>query len=347
MRDAGRGLALPDLSRGTRSHAAYRPGAARSPALRRSADRDSVGQQDRARAAGARRDVHRRAVRAHRSVLFLAVTATTGRSVRSGTSMRPGLVFADDGAKFERALASRAFGRLRDRDQHARRGRFQATTAFDELIDSRHGAAVDDAHAPCDGRRRSRRSCSRRDPPDRQRASSTRSGCCARTRTDPHASWRSSPTSRRCCATGCRGITRSAATTTSASTLYNGGTLYLDSGKPMPGAFATTIANLREIATTAYFNVPRGYELLLPALRDDERVRRQFFSRLQMLFYAAAGLRQRGRRRDRGARRRARAASASPGSPVSARPKPRRLRCAPARWRCLAGASAFRCRASS
>ena len=47
-------------------------------------------------------------------------------------------------------------------------------------------------------------------------------------------------------------------------TLYNGGTLYLDAGTPAPTTFATTLANLREIATTAYFNVPNGYELLLP-----------------------------------------------------------------------------------
>ncbi len=56
--------------------------------------------------------------------------------------------------------------------------------------------------------------------------------------------------------------------------------------------FATTLANLREIATTAYFNVPKGYELLLPALRADADFSRTFFSRLRMLFYAAAGLRQ-------------------------------------------------------
>jgi feruloyl-CoA synthase len=75
-------------------------------------------------------------------------------------------------------------------------------------------------------------------------------------------------------------------------TLYNGGSLYLDAGTPTPGGFATTAANLREIATTACFNVPRGYELLLHALRGDAELCRRFFSRLQILFYAAAGLRQ-------------------------------------------------------
>jgi feruloyl-CoA synthase len=75
--------------------------------------------------------------------------------------------------------------------------------------------------------------------------------------------------------------------------LYNGGTLYIDSGKPVPGAFETTVSNLREIAATAYFNVPRGYDLLVPRLRADADFCRHFFSRLKMLFCAAASLRQR------------------------------------------------------
>ena len=74
--------------------------------------------------------------------------------------------------------------------------------------------------------------------------------------------------------------------------LYNGGTLYIDDGKPTPEGFATTLGNLREIATTAYFNVPRGYDLLVPALRADAAFRDHFFSRVKMLFCAAAALRQ-------------------------------------------------------
>ena len=74
--------------------------------------------------------------------------------------------------------------------------------------------------------------------------------------------------------------------------LYNGGTLYMDDGRPTPEGFATTLANLREIATTAYFNVPRGYDLLAPVLGADAPFRRHFFSRLKMLFCAAAALRQ-------------------------------------------------------
>jgi len=74
--------------------------------------------------------------------------------------------------------------------------------------------------------------------------------------------------------------------------LYNGGTLYIDAGKPTPAGFETTVRNLREIATTAYFNVPRGYDLLVPRLRADPEFCQHLVSRLKLLFCAAASLRQ-------------------------------------------------------
>ena len=75
--------------------------------------------------------------------------------------------------------------------------------------------------------------------------------------------------------------------------LYNGGSFYIDSGKPGADSFSETVRNLREIATTAYFNVPKGYEILVAHLRTDEALRKNFFSRLRCLFFAAAGLSQR------------------------------------------------------
>src|SRR6202030_4215050 len=65
--------------------------------------------------------------------------------------------------------------------------------------------------------------------------------------------------------------------------LYNGGTLYIDEGKPTPGAIETTVKNLREIATNWYFTVPKGY---------DARLRETFFSRLKVLWFAGAALSQ-------------------------------------------------------
>src|SRR5688572_11367587 len=74
--------------------------------------------------------------------------------------------------------------------------------------------------------------------------------------------------------------------------LRNGGTLYVDGGKPVPGLVETTARNLKEVAPTMYFNVPRGYDLLLPFLEKDAELRRNFFRDLDVLFYAAAALPQ-------------------------------------------------------
>jgi feruloyl-CoA synthase len=74
--------------------------------------------------------------------------------------------------------------------------------------------------------------------------------------------------------------------------LYNGGSMYIDEGKPTPRLFDETLRNLREIACTAHFTVPRFYELLLPHLRTDAVLRETFFRKLKLIFYAAAGLGQ-------------------------------------------------------
>ncbi len=74
--------------------------------------------------------------------------------------------------------------------------------------------------------------------------------------------------------------------------LYNGGSFYIDEGKPMPGAIDATVRNLRDVAPTIYFNVPKGFEMLLPHLEADGALRKTFFSRLKVLFYAGAGLPQ-------------------------------------------------------
>ena len=73
-------------------------------------------------------------------------------------------------------------------------------------------------------------------------------------------------------------------------TLFNGGSMYLDEGKPMPGGIEETVRNLREISPTVYFNVPKGYESLLPYLRDDPALRAKFFARLHAMFFSGAAL---------------------------------------------------------
>jgi feruloyl-CoA synthase len=73
-------------------------------------------------------------------------------------------------------------------------------------------------------------------------------------------------------------------------TLFNGGSMYLDDGKPTPGGIEQTVRNLREISPTVYFNVPKGYESLLPYFRDDASLRKKFFSRLHAMFFSGAAL---------------------------------------------------------
>jgi feruloyl-CoA synthase len=75
-------------------------------------------------------------------------------------------------------------------------------------------------------------------------------------------------------------------------TLYNGGTLYIDGGNPTPQGIKTTIENLREVAPSVYFNVSKGFEELLPYLREDNVLCKHFFTNLKMFFYAGSGMPQ-------------------------------------------------------
>ena len=75
-------------------------------------------------------------------------------------------------------------------------------------------------------------------------------------------------------------------------TIYNGGTLYIDDGKPTPALMHETLRNLREIAPTVYFNVPTGFEAIAHAMKADPVLRRNLLSRVRMFFYSGAALAQ-------------------------------------------------------
>lgn len=74
--------------------------------------------------------------------------------------------------------------------------------------------------------------------------------------------------------------------------LWHGGTLYVDHGKPAPALVGKTVESLKEVSPTLYFNVPRGYGMLLDHLEADPELRASFFRDLDVLFYAAAALPQ-------------------------------------------------------
>jgi feruloyl-CoA synthase len=75
-------------------------------------------------------------------------------------------------------------------------------------------------------------------------------------------------------------------------TIYNGGTLYIDDGKPTTALMHETLRNLREIAPTVYFNVPTGFEAIAHAMKADPVLRRKLLSRVRMFFYSGAALAQ-------------------------------------------------------
>lgn len=72
--------------------------------------------------------------------------------------------------------------------------------------------------------------------------------------------------------------------------LRHGGTLHIDGGKPAPGLIQRSVQRLRDASPTLYFNVPRGFDVLLPFLEEDAALRDAFFRELDLLFYAAAAL---------------------------------------------------------
>jgi len=74
--------------------------------------------------------------------------------------------------------------------------------------------------------------------------------------------------------------------------LSHGGTLYIDEGRPAPGLIEHSVRNLREVKPNFYFNVPRGFDMLLPFLEQDTQAARDIFERLEGIFYAAAALPQ-------------------------------------------------------
>jgi feruloyl-CoA synthase len=74
--------------------------------------------------------------------------------------------------------------------------------------------------------------------------------------------------------------------------LRNGGSLFVDEGRPTAGLIARTVKNLRDVSPNVYFSVPAGYAMLLPYLEKDGELARSFLRELRLVFYAAAALSQ-------------------------------------------------------
>jgi feruloyl-CoA synthase len=72
--------------------------------------------------------------------------------------------------------------------------------------------------------------------------------------------------------------------------LSTGGSLYIDDGRPAPATIDVSIRNACEIRPTIHLNVPRGLDLVARALKADASLAKAFFDRLQVVFFASAGL---------------------------------------------------------
>ena len=205
--------------------------------------------------------------------------------------LTPGLVFADDGARYAAALdIAQGIGR-RDRRvaQRARRDRRDL-----DRRDARDAAAPGARPTPstASGRTRWRRSSSPRARPAIPRASSTRSACCARTRRRAARCGRSSPTGRRSCSTGCRGATRSAATTISiscCSTAARSTSTTASRRPPSSRAPPPICATCRRRSISTCRAAMRCCSTISSS---DAQLARSFFAELDLLCYAGAALPQ-------------------------------------------------------
>jgi feruloyl-CoA synthase len=204
--------------------------------------------------------------------------------------LRPGLVFAADGARYARAIAAavapEAELAVADRPPEGRRA-----TAFADLQSARAGAEVDRAHD--------------RVGPDTVAKILFTSGSTGRPKGVIN-------TQRMLCSNQqmiLRGLAflgdeppvlvdwspwhhTAGGNHQFGITLYNGGSFYIDEGRPVPDGIEKTVRNLRDVAPTFYFNVPKGYEELIPYLRREPDLRRRFFSRVAALLYAGAAMSQ-------------------------------------------------------
>ncbi len=202
--------------------------------------------------------------------------------------LTPGLVFAASGEQFADALK---VVMPADAELVVTRDPLPGATLFSELLETEAGAGIDEAHA--------------RVTPDTVFKILFTSGSVGRPKgvMNTHRMWCSNQEMVRTCwpfiAEEPPVILEwlpwnhtFAGNKDMGLVLYNGGSLYLNDGKPVPGQFEETIRNLRDVKPTIHLDVPVAFDALVPYLRKDREFAKQYFSHLKVMFYAAAGLSQ-------------------------------------------------------
>ncbi len=287
-----RRLADADLRAGARAGARHRAGAAGAESVGRAADRILSGNDIEHALLGARRDDGRHALCADLGALFADVERLRQAQVdHADPDAGPGV------------RRRRQDVRARDRGRGAARRRDRRSPPIRPTAGRRRcspicwrpqpTAAVDAAHAKVGPDTIAKFLFTSGSTGYPKGVINTQRMLCANQAMIRSPACASSPTSRRCWSTGCRGTTPSAATTISAwcSTTAARSTSTRASRCPAPST--RPCATCSEIAPTIYFNVPKGFEMLLPlSAQPTPSLRKTFFSRLKVLFYAGAGLQQ-------------------------------------------------------
>ncbi len=202
--------------------------------------------------------------------------------------LTPGLVFAASGTQFAKALN---VVMPEDAELVVTRDPLPGATLFSELLETEAGAGIDEAHA--------------RVAPDTVFKILFTSGSVGKPKgvMNTHRMWCSNQEMVRTCwpfiAEEPPVILEwlpwnhtFAGNKDMGLILYNGGSLYLNDGKPVPGQFEETIRNLRDVKPTIHLDVPVAFDALVPYLRKDREFAKHYFSHLKVMFYAAAGLSQ-------------------------------------------------------
>jgi feruloyl-CoA synthase len=201
--------------------------------------------------------------------------------------LEPGLVYADDGARFARAL-----GALRGAFEFvASRNAPPGATRFDDLLGTHAGAEVDTAAAAVTPDTIAKILFTSGSTGDPKGVITTHRMLTANQQMIRQC-WPFLETDHPIIVDWLPWSHAFGGNHNFNTVLANGGSLYVDDGKPAPGLIDKTVANLRDVAPNLYFNVPRGFDVLLPFLEGDETLARQFFARLKVIFYAGAALPQ-------------------------------------------------------
>ena len=203
------------------------------------------------------------------SVPYSLMSSDFGKLKSIINDLTPGLVFAANGGPFAQRDRSGGAAGHRDRGDRQSARRTTQRRRSPSCWRQQPTAAVDAAHAKVGPDTIGKILFTSGSTGYPKGVINTQRMLCSNQAHDSRRARSSSPTSRRCWSTGCRGTTPSAATTISTwcSTTAARSTSTRASRCPAPSRRPSR--NLKEIAPTIYFNVPKGFEMLLPHLRDD------------------------------------------------------------------------------